>query len=102
MKLCRVIGTSVATVKEEVYQGRKVLVVKPVDRQLEPTGKAFLAVDLMQAGVGDTVLVAQEGNTARQLVDDQLAPIHSVVMGIVDQVETPEGVRYPPTVTRST
>ena len=98
MKLCRVIGTSVATVKQPVYDGRKVLVVIPVDATLEPSGTSFLAVDFMQAGTGDTVLVAQEGNTARQMVDDPLAPIHAAVMGIVDQVETPEGVRYPPTV----
>jgi microcompartment protein CcmK/EutM len=87
VKLCRVIGTSVATVKAAVYDGRKVLVVLPVTPELSPGGATFLAVDFVQAGVGDHVLVAQEGNTARQLADDPLAPIHAAVLGIVDQID---------------
>ncbi len=91
MKLCRVIGSSVATVKEPVYEGLSVLVVHPLTPALEPTGAAFLAVDFAQAGEGDTVLVAQEGNAARQLVGDSMAPIHSVIMGVVDEVELESG-----------
>ena len=57
MKLCRVIGTSVSTIKQPVYEGRTVLVVVPVDPALEPHGGSFLAVDFMEAGIGDTVLL---------------------------------------------
>lgn len=98
MKLCRVIGTSVSTIKQQVYEGRTVLVVVPVDPSLEPRGGSFLAVDFMEAGIGDTVLVAQEGNAARQLAGDPQGPIHAAVMGIVDHVDTAAGLRYPPTV----
>lgn len=96
MKLCRVTGTSTATVKQPVYDGRKVLVVEPLSPELEPRGASFLAVDFVQAGVGDTVLVAQEGNAARQLAGDPDAPIHAVVMGVVDHVDTAAGVQHPP------
>jgi microcompartment protein CcmK/EutM len=101
MKLCRVIGTSTSTVKQPVYERRKVLIVTPVGIDLEPRGASFLAVDFQQAGIGDTVLVAQEGNTARQLAGDPSAPIHSAVMGIVDCVETPDGEVWPPEVRRA-
>jgi microcompartment protein CcmK/EutM len=95
MKLCRVIGTSVASIKQPVYDGRTVLVVVPLGLDLEPRGAAFLAVDFQEAGSGDTVLVAQEGNTARQLAGDPHAPIHAAVMGIVDQLEVDGVVRRP-------
>ena len=64
MKLCRVEGTVVGAVHHKVYDGQKLLIVTPVDG-----GDSFLAVDRVQAGIGDTVLVNQEGNGARQLLE---------------------------------
>ncbi|MFH1018954.1 MAG: EutN/CcmL family microcompartment protein [Pseudomonadota bacterium] len=92
MILARVIGTAVATIKHPAYQGRKVLVVQPLTPEGEDSGKSFLAVDAVQAGVGDQVLVAREGNTARQILAAGEAPIHSVVLSVVDEVhlDTPE------------
>lgn len=88
MKLAKVMGEAVATIKHSAYQGRKVLVVQPIDPNGEEAGKSFLAVDTVQAGVGEKVLVAREGNAARQACGDDNAPIHSVILGIVDEIET--------------
>ena len=86
MKLCRVEGSVVATVHHPAYDGQKLLIVTPIDG-----GDSFLAVDRVQAGVGDTVLVNQEGNGARQLLKlGQQVPIRSVIVGVVDDVHRDE------------
>ncbi len=89
MKLCKVIGTVVASAKHPAFVGHKLLVCQPVDGDGVKAGDSFLAVDHVQAGVGDTVMVNQEGNGSRQLlgaVDGKL-PIRSVIVGVVDQVD---------------
>ncbi|MCU1277775.1 MAG: Ethanolamine utilization protein EutN/carboxysome structural protein Ccml [bacterium] len=86
MKLCRVEGSVVAAVHHPVYDGQKLLIVTPVDG-----GDSFLAVDRVQAGVGDVVLVNQEGNGTRQLLKlGQQVPIRSLIVGIVDEVHRDE------------
>ena len=88
MILCRVIGNVVSTAQHPAYDGRTVLVVQPVQVDTHTArGSSFLAVDGAQAGVGDLILAAREGNTARQLLKDPDAPLHAVVVGIVDSVE---------------
>lgn len=87
MKLCRVIGPVVATAKHKSYAGRKLLSVQPVDEQGAATGSSILAVDDVQAGPGDVVLVMQEGNGIRQLLKmGSQVPIRSLIVGIVDRV----------------
>lgn len=87
MKLCRVEGTVVATEKHPSYVGQKLLVVQPLDDRKKAEGTSFLAVDRVQAGTGDVVLVNQEGNGARQLFGVDVLPIRSVIVGIVDRVD---------------
>lgn len=88
MILCRVVGNVVSTVKHPVYEGKTVLVVQPVELDTHtPKGTEFLSVDSVQAGVGDLVLVAREGNASRQILGDDNDPFHSVVLGVVDQVD---------------
>jgi microcompartment protein CcmK/EutM len=86
MILGKVVGTVVATVKLSIYSGYKILIVQPVDPEGNPSGKTVLAIDTVQAGTGDTVLVIDEGNSARLIIDDPMAPVRSVVAGIVDEV----------------
>lgn len=87
MILCKVIGNAVSTVKHPCYQGKSIMVVKPVNTDcVTAIGKEFLAIDSVQAGVGDVVMVAREGNTARQILGNSSDPFHSVIVGIVDQV----------------
>ena len=87
MKLCRVKGNVVATVKHATYRGHKLMIVQPVDETGADVGTDFLAVDLVQAGPGDKVLVMQEGNGVRQILKEQKLPIRSVIIGIVDSVD---------------
>jgi ethanolamine utilization protein EutN len=82
MKLCRVEGNVVAAIHHPVFDGQKLLIVQPVDG-----GDSFLAVDRVQAGPGDLVLVNQEGNGTRQLLKlGQQVPIRSLIVGVVDEV----------------
>jgi len=89
VKLCRVTGNVVATVKHPTYRGHKLMIVQPLDERGGDTGTTFLAVDLVQAGPGDRVLVMQEGNGVRQLLKEQKLPIRSIIVGVVDEVDVP-------------
>jgi microcompartment protein CcmK/EutM len=101
MYIGRVSGTVVATIKNELYEARKLLVVDKLDLAGQPTSKYDIAVDMVQAGVGDIVLVLDEGNSARQVVDrEPLGAIRAVIVGIVDQV-TVEGTAFDVDVLRS-
>jgi len=88
MKVCRVISTVVATAKHPAFHGHTLLMCQPLDARGESAGDAILAVDHAQAGIGDTVLVNQEGNGSRQILGtlDGKLPIRSVIVGIVDDV----------------
>jgi microcompartment protein CcmK/EutM len=87
MYIGRVSGTVVATIKNELYEGRKLLVVDKLDLAGQPTAKYDIAVDMVQAGIGDRVLVLDEGNSARQVVEREPdGAIRAVIVGIVDDV----------------
>ena len=86
MTLGRVIGTMTSTIKHPTYVGHKVLVVEPIDDQGRPAGEAILAVDTVQAGVGDRVLIMREGNGVRQILREKVLPIRSLIVAIVDEV----------------
>jgi ethanolamine utilization protein EutN len=87
MYIGRVSGTVVATIKNELYKGRKLLVVDRLDLEGRPTARYDIAVDTVQAGIGDRVLVLDEGNSARQvLAREPDGAIRAVIVGIVDQV----------------
>ena len=88
MRLCRVIGNVVATVKHPVYHGQRLLIVQPIDEAGADMGTSFLAVDRVQAGPGDTVVVLTEGNGVRQILQmGDAVPIRSLIVGIVDRIE---------------
>jgi microcompartment protein CcmK/EutM len=87
MILCRVIGNAVSTIKHPVYIGKSIMVLQPVKTDTHSkNGKEFLAIDSVQAGPGDLVMAAREGNTARQILGKDDDPLHSVIVGIVDSV----------------
>lgn len=90
MKICRVVGPVVSTVKHKTYVGTKLLAVEPLDSEGKPTGESLLAVDRVQAGEGDLVLVMREGNGIRQLFKQEILPIRSAIVGIVDSVDIPD------------
>jgi len=87
MILGKIIGNVVSTIKLPVYQGYKILIVQPVNDEEEPQGKSILALDTVQAGVGDTVLVIDEGNSSRLIMNSSTAPVRTMIVGIVDAIE---------------
>lgn len=87
MKIARVAGTVVSTLCAPIYDREKLLLCDYLDDGLRATGSYTIAVDRVEAGVGDTVLVLDEGNSARQVMRAADAPIRAVVVGIVDAVE---------------
>jgi len=96
MILGRVCGTVVSTIQHPFYQGKKQLMVRACTPDGAFDGDRYVvAVDLVGAGVGEMVIVEDEGNSARQLLDAaKEAPVRSVIVGIVDQV-TDESVPEP-------
>lgn len=86
MKIARVAAQVVSTQKHGAYVGLKTFMVKPLKLDGTEEGTTFVAVDRVQAGVGDRVLLMQEGSSARFMFGDDAAPIRSVIVGIVDEV----------------
>ena len=87
MRLGKVIGTVVSTIKAKGYESRKILVVQPVGPAGIMAGTSFLAIDAVQAGIEDVVLTIEEGNSARQVLqDDEAVTVKAVVVAIVDEI----------------
>jgi ethanolamine utilization protein EutN len=87
MILGRVCGTVVSTIEHPFYDGKKQLIVRAITPDGAFDGDRYVvAVDLVGAGVGETVLVEDEGNSARQLIGVPNAPLRTVIVGIVDEV----------------
>ena len=88
MFLGRVVGDVVATIKHRALANRKLLLVQPLTGDGKPTGRPAIAVDAVDAGVGDHVLVVDEGNSAAQVLELPRGPIRTVVVGVVDEITT--------------
>lgn len=95
MFLADVIGTVVAPEQIPLLEGRTLLLVRPLTPDGRKSGKARVAIDRSQAGVGDRVLVVDEGNAGRQLLSAPNGAVKTVVVGVVDYVEGPDGLLYP-------
>jgi microcompartment protein CcmK/EutM len=87
MILAKVTGNVVSTIKAAGYGSRKILIVHPVTPDGAFTGKSFLAVDTVQAGTGDTVLVMEEGGSARLILGEpDTFTVKAIIAGIVDEI----------------
>jgi len=93
MQLARVVGTVVATRKEESMQGIKLLVVRPLDEEGRESGNAIVSADAVGAGPDEIVLIAA-GSSARQTVVTDKRPVDSVVLAIVDSWYVGDAVKY--------
>lgn len=87
MTLGRVVGEIHSTVNHPFYDARRLLVVERTRPDGSAAGGYLIAVDTVDAGTGDPVLVLDEGNGARQVLGSPNAPVRSVIVGIVDRVE---------------
>ena len=87
MFLGRVIGNLVATQKEPKYEGKALLLVRPVSPEGNVDGKAIVAVDSVGSGAGETVLVVIEGRSSSIAMGQKLAPANAAIVGIVDHID---------------
>lgn len=85
MKVGTVIGTVVSTINHGFFDGERLLMCELVDRD-QSLGDYLICTDVVDAGVGDTVLILDEGTSARQIHGVATGPIRSVVVGVVDDV----------------
>jgi microcompartment protein CcmK/EutM len=85
--IARVVGNVVATQKEASHEAKKILLIQPLDLENQPMGDAIVALDAVDAGVGDRVLAVQEGFSAMTSVGHTESPIDAAVIGVVDLVE---------------
>lgn len=90
MILAKITGTIVSTQKNEQLKVQKLLIAQPIDTNGIFIGKEILSVDTVDAGVGDVVLVMQEGSGARQILKNENIPVHSVIVAVVDGLEVKE------------
>ncbi len=86
MKLGRVVGNVVSTINAPIFDHRRLLVCDLLDEKGEARGGYLIAVDTVGAGPGEQVLILDEGNGARQILDRENAPVRAVVVGIVDEI----------------
>lgn len=87
MILAKVTGTIVAPPKNKHLEGKKMLLVQPLNLQLQPDGNELIALDAAQAGEGDLVLVIKEGGSARIVFENPQIPLQCVVVAVVDNLE---------------
>ena len=86
MILGRIVGSVVSTIHHRIIDSRRMLLAERLDQEGGETGAYVIALDVVGAGYGETVLIIDEGNGARQLLEDDAAPIRAVVVGIVDEL----------------
>jgi microcompartment protein CcmK/EutM len=88
--VARVIGEVVSTVKHPALHGKKILVIERASLSGSRTGDSLLAIDSVDAGVGDRVLVVDEGSSAALITGLSEPPIRTVIVGVIDEIDIPE------------
>ena len=83
-------GDIVSTINHPFYTGKKLLIVEKENAAGKPSGYLIAMDSGVSAGVGDKVLVIDEGNSARQIVADKDAPVRSIIVGVIDRIDTEE------------
>lgn len=88
MYIAKVIGNVVATIKHPFFEGRKLLLVQKIGLDGSLTHNYDIAVDDVLAGIGDKVLIVDEGSGARQILGGGTStPVRTVVAGVIDDVD---------------
>ena len=86
MLIAKVIGTTISTIKDENLTGRKLLILRQTDETGATYGKPYVAVDTLDAGIGDLVLTAH-GSSGRQTYLTKNSPVDAVIMAVIDHME---------------
>ncbi|MCC6391692.1 MAG: EutN/CcmL family microcompartment protein [Bryobacterales bacterium] len=90
MLICRVIGEVVSTQKHESHEGQKIMLVQPLHLDGSNRGDAVVALDAVDAGIGDRVLLVTEGFSAMTSAGRPQSPIDMAIIGVIDHVELVE------------
>ena len=86
MIIGKVCGAIYSTINHPFYDNRRLLIVNYLNLDQTESEKYVIAVDTVDAGAGETVLIVDEGNSSRQIFEDKDAPIRSTIVGIVDDI----------------
>lgn len=88
MTLAKVIGNVVSTHKDEHLRGNKLLLIREINTDCEfTTKKDAIAIDFVDAGIGDTVIVAKEGQAVQQILGHNKTPVNTVIIAVVDNID---------------
>lgn len=88
MYICKVVGSIVSTIKHHSYKNKKIMLVRPMTPDGQLKSGTMVAVDTVDAGVGDEVLVASEGRSAAELLKfERRMPLRSVIIGVIDRID---------------
>ncbi len=90
MIIGKVIGNIHSTINHPFYDGKTLLMVEKIGTNEKPLSGYLVAVDHTGAGIGETVLILDEGNGARQVLESNDGPVRSVIVGIVDEISEPK------------
>lgn len=86
--LARVKGNVISTHKNSELKGYKLLITQAVDLEGNYIGNSeIVAIDFQDAGIGDVVLITQEGDAVQQILGHSRAPVHSIIVAVVDQID---------------
>jgi microcompartment protein CcmK/EutM len=87
MLIGKVTGNIAATIKHPIYKSQRLLNVAILTPEQKPTGEAVVAIDSVDAGIGDLVLITQEGRSAMAVVGHTDVPVRTVIVAIIDKIE---------------
>lgn len=85
MKIARVVGNMVSTIKHPSHKGLKLMIIEPVGHNGKVCGKQLIAVDCACAGEGDYVLITDDGGASRMILGDDKAVIDWSIIGVLDK-----------------
>lgn len=94
MQIGKVITNVVATIKHPAYQNKPLYMVQPLNEKLEPEGDPWVAVDYVSAQIGDLVIFGGAPGVAKEVFNLKLAPIRSLIVGIIDIIEIDGKIIY--------
>ena len=96
MNLALVIGNVVSTDKYDAYDGRKLMIVQKLNLDGTPLGRSTIAIDYVQAGVGDVVILGAAPGLASVVLDFPKAPVRELIMGVIDRVDFDSNSSFTP------
>lgn len=87
MYIARVVGDVVSSIKHEQLQSHKLLLVQPVEPGGAPYGDPVIALDMVDSGIGDTVLIVDQGTATRQVLEVEKPTVRTLILGVIDEIE---------------